>query len=122
MGKVGNFRDLRVWQSGMEVVEAVYRVSAAFPKSELYRLTNQIRRAAVSVPSNIAEGHSRATTREYLQHVSIAQASLAEVETQLEIAARLQYLETAGSTTLLQQVQALRKKLYTLRDALVKRI
>lgn len=122
MGKIENFRDLNVWQRGMEVVEAVYRASGAFPKSELYGLTNQIRRAAVSVPSNIAEGHTRATTREYLQHVAIAQASLAEVETQLEIAARLAYVQMEASARLVQQVQALRRQLYSLRGALQKKI
>lgn len=122
MSKVENFRDLNVWHRGMDIVEAVYRASGAFPKGELYGLTNQIRRAAVSVPSNIAEGHTRATTREYLQHVAIAQASLAEVETQLEIAARLQYIERPVCLKVLQQVQALRRQLYTLRDALAKRI
>jgi four helix bundle protein len=122
MAKVENFRDLNVWQRGMDVVEAVYRASGAFPKSELYGLTNQIRRAAVSVPSNIAEGHTRVSTKEYLQHVAIAQASLAEVETQLEIAARLQYVQTPQCLKLLQQVQALRKQLYALRHALIKKI
>jgi four helix bundle protein len=122
MGKVENFRDLNVWQHGMEIVEEVYRASGAFPKSELYGLTNQIRRAAVSMPSNIAEGHSRATTKEYLRHVSIAQASLAEVETQLEIAARLQFVEMPVCTKVLGQVQSLRRQLYALRDALIKRI
>jgi len=111
-----------VWQGGMDVVEAVYRASAAFPKIELYGLTNQIRRAAVSVPSNIAEGHTRATTREYLQHVAIAQASLAEIETQIEIALRLGYIEAAVSRRVSEQVRTLRKQLYALRDALKKRI
>src|SRR5271165_3136979 len=100
MSGIDDFRGLRVWQGGMDVVEAVYRASAAFPKSELYGLTNQIRRAAVSVPSNIAEGHTRATTKEYLQHVAIAQASLAEIETQTEIARRLGYIEEAVSRKL----------------------
>src|SRR5947209_18136350 len=80
--KVNHFRDLMVWQGGMDLVECVYRISASFPRTETYGLTGQIRRAAVSVPSNIAEGHSRASTREYLNHLSIAKASLAEVETQ----------------------------------------
>jgi four helix bundle protein len=75
-----SFRQLEVWQRGMEIVEGVYRISAVFPKAEIYGLTSQLRRAAVSVPSNIAEGHTRASTKEYLHHVSIAAASLAEVE------------------------------------------
>jgi len=106
----------------MDVVETVYRVSAAFPKSELYGLTGQVRRAAVSVPSNIAEGHTRASTKEYLNHVSMAQASLAEVETQLEIASRLGYLTSTDLSAVLEQASVLGKQLYALRDALAKRI
>jgi four helix bundle protein len=122
MGEINDFRGLRVWQGGMDVVEAVYRISAEFPKSELYGLTNQIRRAAVSVPSNIAEGHTGATTREYLQHVTIARVSLAEIETQTEIARRLGYIDGAVSGRLIEQVHALRKQLYALRDALKRKI
>ena len=122
MPKVSHFRELHVWQRGMDVVEAVYRVSATFPKSELYGMTGQVRRAAVSVPSNIAEGHTRASTKEYLNHVSIAQASLAEVETQLEIATRLGYLDSVQLNAVLEQAAVLGKQLYTLRDALAKRV
>jgi four helix bundle protein len=121
VGKVSHFRELRVWQRGMDIVEAVYRVTMAVPKSELYGLTAQVRRAAVSVPSNIAEGHTRASTRDYLNHVSIAQASLAEVETQLEIASRLGYISAPELIPLLDQAAVLGKQLYALRDALVKR-
>jgi len=99
----------------------VYRVSGAFPKSELYGLTSQVRRAAVSVPSNIAEGHTRASTKEYLHHVSIAQASLAEVETQLELAVRLGYIAPEQVTQASEQATILGKQLYALRDALGRR-
>jgi four helix bundle protein len=122
MSKVSHFRELHVWQRGMDIVEAVYRISATFPKSESYGLTGQVRRAAVSVPSNIAEGHSRASTKEYLNYVSMAQASLAEVETQLEIASRLGYLAAAELSALLEQAAVLGKQLYALRNALAKRI
>ena len=105
----------------MDVVEAVYRVSSGFPKSEVYGLTVQLRRAAVSVPSNIAEGHTRASTREYLNHLSIAQASLAEVETQLELAARLKYADSTALSPVLEQCVVLGKQIYKLRDALVGR-
>jgi len=105
----------------MDVVEGVYRVSAAFPKSELYGLTSQIRRAAVSVPSNIAEGHSRASTKEYLNHISLAQASLAEVETQVEIATRLGYVSQPETASLIESSAVLGRQLYKLRDALVNR-
>ncbi len=102
----------------MDIVEAVYRVTGIFPKSELYGLTAQVRRAAVSVPSNVAEGHTRESTKEYLNHLSIAQGSLAEVQTQLEIAGRLGYIESAELTLLLSQSAVLAKELHALRNAL----
>src|SRR6266705_3148544 len=121
MGKISHFRELRVWQGGVDLVVTVYRISARFPKSELYGLTSQVRRAAVSVPSNIAEGHTRASTKEYLNHVSIAQASLVEVETQLEIAVRLGYLAAEKLIPVLEQAAILGKQLYALRNALAGR-
>jgi four helix bundle protein len=121
MHKISHIRDLDVWQRGMDVVEAVYRGSARFPKAEVFGLAAQVRRAAVSVPSNIAEGHSRASTKEYLNHISIAQASLAEVETQLEIASRLSYLAATDLNGILEQSTILGKQLYALRDALLRR-
>ena len=90
--QIRSFRDLRVWQGGMEIAQGIYAITGKFPRHELYGLASQIQRAAVSIPSNIAEGHARESTKEYLQHVSIAQASVAEVETQLEIAKRLRYI------------------------------
>ena len=106
----------------MDIVESVYRISAGFPKSELYGLTSQLRRAAVSVPSNIAEGHARSSTREYLNHVSIAQASLAEVETQIEIAGRLGYLTLNEVNPIFDQTAMVGKQLYALRDALNRKL
>ena len=105
----------------MEVVAAVYRVSCGFPKSKIYGLTGQVQRAAVSVPSNIAEGHTRASTKEYLNHVSIAQASLAEVETQLELAVRLKFSGPAELQPVLDECVILGRQLYKLRDALLRR-
>jgi four helix bundle protein len=86
------YRDLVVWQKAMELVTDVYRATSEFPKHELYGLTSQIRRAAVSVPSNLAEGHGRTSRREFHQFISQARGSLVEVETQLEIARNLNYL------------------------------
>src|SRR5260370_39602964 len=97
------FRDLRVWQCGMELVEEVYRLTRGFPKEELYGLTNQLRRAAVSIPSNIAEGQTRSHLKEVLQFLSMAQGSLAELQTPLELAARLRYLSPAQIETALQR-------------------
>jgi four helix bundle protein len=86
-----SYRELIVWQKGMDLVVAVYRLTATFPKSETFGLASQIQRAAVSIPSNIAEGNALKQTKAYLRHLAIASGSLAEVETQLEIAERLGY-------------------------------
>lgn len=102
----------------MGLVEGVYSLSLAFPAEENYGLKSQIRRAAVSIPSNIAEGHTRASTREYLNHLSIAQASLAEVETQLEIAVRLRYLSLQQVDSAVTDIQTLGRQLHALRNAL----
>ena len=120
--KLKSFRDLRVWQLAMELVELIYTTTRDFPKEELYGLTSQIRRAAVSIPSNIAEGHTREHTKEFLHHLSIAQASLAELDTQLEIAVRLKYV--SGETMLLfnERLVSLGKQQYALRNALLRKL
>jgi four helix bundle protein len=91
---VRSYRELKVWEKAMDLVEAVYTVTRNWPREELYGLTSQVRRAAVSIPSNIAEGQGRTSTKEFLHHLSIAYGSLLEVETQLLIAERLHYLQT----------------------------
>ena len=121
MATISHFRELQVWQRSMVLVEAVYRVSSLFPKSEVYGLVSQVRRAAVSIPSNIAEGHTRESTKEYLNHISMAQASLAELETQMEIAVRLQYVPAADTAALFEQAVVLGKPLFALRNALGRR-
>jgi four helix bundle protein len=118
---VRNYKELRVWQGAMELVESVYRLSMAFPPEETYGLKSQIRRAAVSIPSNIAEGQSRASTKEFLNHLSIAQASLAEVETQLEISVRLKYLPAEQVIAAVSEIQKLGKQIHALRNALESR-
>ena len=119
---IKSFRDLRIWQLAMELVELVYRQTRGFPKYEIYGLTGQIQRAAVSVPSNIAEGHTREHTKEYLHHLSMAQASLAELETQLEIAARLDYLSQGELGSILERIVSLGKQQYALRNALLRKL
>jgi four helix bundle protein len=89
------FRDLKVWQRSMDLVERIYEVSAAFPKDERFGLTSQLRRAAVSVPSNIGEGSRRKKRKAFLNHLDIALGSQGEVEVQLEIAQRLRFLKIA---------------------------
>jgi four helix bundle protein len=117
---IKSFRDLRVWQAAMDLVEQIYGLTKSFPKSELYGLTSQIQRSAVSVPSNIAEGHTREHTKEYLHHLSMAQASLAELETQLEISARLKYITSEQLAQVLERIRALGRQLYALRNSLLK--
>ena len=105
----------------MDLVERVYRLTQSFPAHESYGLTNQMRRAAVSVPSNIAEGHTREHSKEYLHHLSMAQASLAELQTQFEIAGRLKYLSSEEISLALEQAISLSRQLYALRNAPMKR-
>jgi four helix bundle protein len=93
MATVKSYEDLQVWQRAMQLVEHVYALTEIFPSKENFRLTDQLCRAVVSVPSNIAEGSKRHTTREYARFVGIAQGTLAEVETQLIIAKRLAYID-----------------------------
>jgi four helix bundle protein len=119
---VSSFRDLRVWRAGIELVEVVYRLTADFPRSEMYGLAAQMQRAAVSVPSNIAEGHTRSYTREYVHHVAIAHGSLAELETQIEIALRLGYLQADQGAALLECSASLSRQLNALRIALTERL
>jgi four helix bundle protein len=89
---IKNYRELIVWQRAMDLVEMIYRVSRSFPKEELFALGAQLRRAAVSIPANIAEGQGRHTTKEFLHFLSIASGSLVEMETHVLIAERLNYV------------------------------
>ncbi|RRS29947.1 MAG: hypothetical protein P794_08980 [Epsilonproteobacteria bacterium (ex Lamellibrachia satsuma)] len=89
--------DLDVWKLSMDFVENIYKLSANFPKEEMYGLTSQIRRAAVSIPSNIAEGASRQSRKEFVQFLYISLGSLSEVETQLMLSERLHFTENIQS-------------------------
>jgi four helix bundle protein len=89
---VKHYQELIVWQKAMNLAEEVYKVCRSFPREEIYGLTSQLRRAAVSIPSNVAEGQGRRTTADFLRHLSIAYGSLLELETQVLIATRLSYL------------------------------
>ena len=118
---VRSFRDLRVWQLGMGLVEDTYGLTQRFPSVETYGLTSQMRRAAISVPSNIAEGHGREHLKEYLHYISVAQGSLAELQTQAEIALRLEYISQAQMEGLIERAAALAKQLHALRNSLLER-
>jgi four helix bundle protein len=91
---MAGYRDLKVWQMGMRLTIEIYRITTSFPSHELYGLTSQLRRAAVSIPSNIAEGHSRGTPKELMRFCAIAKGSLAELETQLLVASELGYSDS----------------------------
>src|SRR6266496_168217 len=119
---INSFRDLRVWQSGMELVTQIYRLTQSFPREEQYGLTSQMRRAAVSVPSNIAEGHARESSKEYLNHLSIVQGSLAELQTQIEIAARLDFVAAEAARQTLELSAALSRQIFALRNAIARKI
>jgi four helix bundle protein len=99
-----HFKDLIAWQKAMDLVAAVYQLTDRFPKREVYSLTDQIRRAAVSVPSNIAEGQAHFHQKEFLHFLRHSRGSLAEVETQLLLAQRLQYVSEEDAKPILQQV------------------
>jgi four helix bundle protein len=96
-----HFKDLIAWQKAMDLVEAVYKITEDFPKREVYSLTDQLRRAAVSIPSNIAEGQAHYSNREFTHYLRHSRGSLAEVETQMLIALRLHYLPEAAVAPIL---------------------
>ena len=116
--QIQSYKDLIAWQKAMDLVQLVYQATKQFPKEELYGLTNQLRRAAVSVPSNIAEGQARKSTAEFRNFLSIARGSLAEVETQLIIAERLNYI----SPTQLHEILSLQTELAKMTNVLMSRL
>jgi four helix bundle protein len=106
-----SFRALKVWQASMTLVEDIYRLTSVFPRDERFGLTAQIRRAAVSIPSNIAEGKRRKSERVYLNHLDIALGSQAEVDVQIELAKRIGFLKDADYRQLASQVDAIGRML-----------
>jgi four helix bundle protein len=119
--RIRDYRDLIVWQKAIKLVEMVYRVTKKFPKEEIYALSNQIRRAAVSIPSNIAEGHARKSTRVFLQFLSVAYGSLKEVETQIYISLRLQYITEKDSRSVFAITEEIGRIISGLRSSLKRR-
>jgi four helix bundle protein len=104
---VKTFKDLLIWQQGMRLAEGIYHETERFPKSELYGMVSQMRRAAVSVPSNIAEGYRRRHAREFQQFLSIALGSLGELETQVILAHGFQYLPLENQNHFLEAIDSL---------------
>jgi four helix bundle protein len=96
------FANLEVWEKSVDLVSSIYKITKAFPKEELYTLTSQIRRAAISIPSNISEGRAKRSTKEFIRFVNIASGSAAELETHIVIGERLGYISTQQKHDLLQ--------------------
>lgn len=116
--KVKSYRDLEVWQRAMSIAKAIYLLTAKFPREEVYGLTAQIRRAAVSIPTNIAEGWGRRYTAEFIQFLRIANGSRTELETLLLLAVQVNICPETQALPILQELQTLGKQLITLERSL----
>jgi four helix bundle protein len=113
-----SYKDLVAWQQAMELVEWIYQASATWPRSELYGLVSQVRRAAVSVVSNIAEGQGRSSSGEFLQFLGNAKGSLLETETQILLAQRLKYLNDEEAQKILDKIDRVSRLLFGLMQSL----
>ena len=113
MSDIRNYRDLDIWQRAVNISVQVYQLTGEFPKSERYGLTSQMRRSAVSIASNIAEGHSR-TTRDFARFLLIARGSVSELETQVEIARRIGLLTGEAASKLFEEIRIIGKQLNSL--------
>jgi four helix bundle protein len=118
--KPAGYRDLMVWQKGMLLAKEVYRLTRAFPSDERFGLVSQMRRAAVSIPSNIAEGQARRTTSEFIQFISQAEGSVAELDTQLILSVDLGYCVVDQAAFAAEMISELKKMLNGLRRTLLK--
>ena len=107
--KIKNYKDLNIWKRSIEIVENIYKITKNFPKEEIYGLTSQLRRSAVSIPSNIAEGFARFSNKEYKQFLFISLGSCAEFSTQIIIALRLGYFENKKADKLLNEIDEISK-------------
>lgn len=105
--KVKTHKDLDVWKNPIELVKDIYELTKVYPQSELYGLSSQMRRAAVSVPSNIAEGAARHSTKEFIQFLYVTQGSLSEVETQIIVSKSLQYIDHGNSVVILEKMNGI---------------
>lgn len=112
--------DLELWKKSIHLVTEIYKATESYPKAELYGLTNQIRRCAVSIPSNIAEGAARASSKEFSQFISIALGSIAELETQLIVSNNLNFLEKKNLDFLLDNFVTIRKMIVGLKKSILK--
>ena len=120
--KVGGFKDLLVWRKGIQLVKEIHKLTGPFPADEKFGLVSQMRRAAVSIPSNIAEGQARKTTGEFIQFLSHAEGSLAELDTHLVLAVELGYSKTSQAAPATELVSELKRMLNGLRRTLLKSV
>ncbi len=118
---IKSYRDLEVWQKAMDLVVICYQMTKKFPKNEIYGLASQLQRAAVSIPANIAEGRQRQHSKEFLQYLSIAYGSLAEVETHVQIAGRLNYINENQIDKMLNKAAEIGRMLNGLRRSIEKK-
>ena len=116
--KTSDFKDLRVWQQSMDVVTDVYKLIRTLPYEERNGLSDQIRRSSVSVPSNIAEGQARNSSKEFIRFLSISRGSIAELETQLILCVRLQYLAEESVSDILMRLKSIDKMISSLMSSL----
>ena len=113
-GPIESYRDLRVWREAIDLAEACYRLSAVFPRREIFTMTAQLRRAAISVPANIAEGYGRDSTGSYVQFLKVAQGSLKELETHLLLSQRLGFAQAQAIEPVLARCAVVGKMLGSL--------
>lgn len=113
-----NFRNMDIWTDGVELADMVYAITSTFPRSEVYGLTSQMQRAAVSVPSNIAEGSGKISDKDFARFLSISIGSLYELETQLVIAYRRAYMDESTYYSMITKVTSLQKRIYAFRERL----
>jgi len=112
--RIRSFKDLEIWKRGIDIVETIYRITQPFSEKELYGLTNQLRRAAVSVPSNIAEGFSRASKKEYKHFLYVSLGSCSELITHMIISSRLKYIDNKLAEDIIDELEQISKMTMTL--------
>src|SRR2546427_6225020 len=121
VGRIRSHRDLLVWQKAMDLVDVIYDAAADFPRKEEHRLTSQLIRAVISVPSTIAEGQARATSRDFANFLVMAKGSLGEIDTQLTIAVRRKYISASHATPIYSLIAEVSKMIVALRMSIAKK-
>lgn len=118
VAKINSYHDLEVWKRSRLLVKSIYDLTKTFPKEEMFGLSSQMRRAAISIPSNIAEGYSRHGIKDYIHFISISFGSTAEIETQLLLSQDIGYVDLATVDTIMAELKALQRMLHRLRQSL----